>query len=168
MSPTNLLWEIEKFRKSIGIDSQELKEATTRLTRHRRGQGPRELTEEITRKRKNTRTRRRTLYENKLEQYVDLLFTTSFSPIEFEKHYNEILEVSLGHVIHNDIAASVSRRILEAGKMSLDDQDRVAGMLFCSGLEDAHNIDNPRRRPLMRAHVAALDAALERLRAKIT
>ena len=164
MSPTNLLWELEKLRRRMKADDQELKEATTRLTRRSRGQEPKKLTEEITTKRKNTRTRRRTRYENKLEEYIDLLFTTSWSSLkEFEQHHNEILKADLGHIIVNDIGASFLRRIREA----FADQDQVAGMLFCSGLEDAHNIDNPRRRPLMRAHISALDAALERLRAKI-
>src|SRR6516225_6459351 len=69
MSPTNLLWELEKLRRRMKADDQELKEAMTRLTRRSRGQEPKKLTEEITTKRKNTRTRRRTRYENKLEEY---------------------------------------------------------------------------------------------------
>ena len=160
------LRKFDELRREFGIDDSVLKEYVKILTRRQRGRQPKNETGKITRYRKKTIANRRDEYEQKLEEYVDALHSTSFSHKEYEAHHNEISKVERGYMIHTDIARVVARRHLKSGSLPPDDVEKLKEALYYAML--APDIDSPRRRDLMRVHIKALDDALQRLRRKIT
>jgi hypothetical protein len=160
------LRKLDELRREFGIDDSLLKEYVKILTRKQRGQKPKNETGKITRYRKKTIANRRDEYEQKLEEYVDALHSTSFSLKEYEAHHNEISKVELGYMIHTDIAREVTMRNLKSGSLPPDDTEKLKEALYYATL--APGIDSPRRRDLMGVHIKALDDALQRLRRKIT
>jgi hypothetical protein len=190
---SDFLWELEKLRGRYGIDDEELKEAVKELTRKPRGAKEQKDSEhlaqiragssakkvaaenslsgatEIRIARKNRRAKLTALYQEQIEEFVELTAALGFVAAKewVDRLREAAAECPLGHLILGDVAASNARRVLEGGRLSAEDTDHVEGARFQLSLIDNIGLDNPRRRSAVRTQVRVLDAILQKLRGTI-
>ena len=187
---SSFLWELEKLRRRFGIDDEELKQAAKQLTRRPRGAKEQEDSEhlaqirtgssikkvaaakglsdaaEIRLARKNRRATSKTLYQEKIEEFVER--TTALGSVAGAAWVDRLREAAkdcpFAHLILADVAASHLRRVLEGGRLSADDADHVEGGRFHLTMMDGTEVDSPRRRSAIPAQIRVLDAILQQLK----
>jgi len=190
---SDFLWELEKLRRRSGVDEEKFKEAVKELTRKPRGAKEQKDSEhlaeiragssakevaadkglsnatEIRLARKNRRATLTALYQEKIEEFVEL--TAALGSVAGKEWLDRLrdaaAEYPLGHLILADVVASNTRRALEGGNLSADDTDYVEAARFYLAMIDGMGVNNPRRRGAVRSHVRVLDAVLQQLRASL-
>jgi len=158
------LWELEKLRRRLGVDAEELRLATRELTRKPRGLKEQIHTGEITRARKQKRASRELEYWKNLEELVDLVGDDVLKGKEIVDRLDELLRGdSMDHAVLLDFADCLLRRVITRNNISDSDIDHVERGRFHLGRMEGP--DTPRRRKLLASQISVLETLLRELRA---
>ena len=150
------LWELEKLRRRLGVDAEELRLATRELTRKPRGLKEQRHTGEITLVRKQRRASRELEYWKNLEELVDLVGDDVLKG-------KEIVDRLVDHAVLPDFADCLLRRVITRNNISDSDIDHVKRGRFHLGRMEGP--DTPRRRKLLPSQISVLETLLRELRA---
>ena len=159
------LWELEKLRRRLGVDAEELRLATRELTRKPRGLKEQRHTGEITLVRKQRRASRELEYWKNLEELVDLVGDDVLKGKEIVDRLDELLRGdSMDHAVLLDFADCLLRRVITRNNISDSDIDHVKrGRFHLGRMEDP---DTPRRRKLLASQISVLETLLRELRGR--
>jgi len=158
------LWELEKLRRRLGVDAEELRLATRELTRKPRGLKEQRHTGEITLVRKQRRASRELEYWKNLEELVDLVGDDVLKGKEIVDRLDELLRGdSMDHAVLLDFADCLLRRVITRNNISDSDIDHVKRGRFHLGRMEGS--DTPRRRKLLPSQISVLETLLRELRA---
>jgi len=158
------LWELEKLRRRLGVDAEELRLATRELTRKPRGLKEQRHTGEITLVRKQRRASRELEYWKNLEELVDLVGDDVLKGKEIVDRLDELLRGdSMDHAVLLDFADCLLRRVITRNNISDSDIDHVERGRFHLGRMEGP--DTPRRRKLLASQISVLETLLRELRA---
>jgi hypothetical protein len=183
---TTFLWELEKLRRRMGIQEQELKETVKRLTRKPRGAKPQNDDENLARIRggaslqelasdrglsdaaqiKLARKNRRASREQEYWKYIDELCDSFGEQMtENRAKIDRVAEALRGdptaHAVLMDIADCLVRRVLEGDRVSDSDRDHLERARFHTGRIERP--DGPLRRRTLAGQINAVKTVLREL-----
>jgi hypothetical protein len=162
--PGKNLWELEKFRRRLGLTRDELRSATQELTRKQRSSAPLNYVEEITRDRINRRKAREREYWDNLEELTNLV---ADDPKAVEALKDRLIELyrnnNISHAVLLDFAICFIRVATAKYNISDPDRDNAEGAVFY--LERPEPPDGPRRRRTLPKHLKVVETLLRELRA---
>jgi hypothetical protein len=190
----DFVWELEKLRRRFDVDGDELRAAAKRLSRKRRGEpafiddehlaqmragaSAREVAkniggayrDEIRISRKNRRAILRHEYWKKVIEFADRIML--LSQAERFGWIDRLTEaararVSEPHLMPLDISDYLLRKVLDGGRLSIDDTDHLERAQFYLTEIDI-DLDTPRRRKTRLAEIEVIETLLQELRAKVT
>ena len=188
---TTFLWELEKLRRRMGVQDEELKETVKELTRKPRGAKPQNDDESLARIRggaslkelasdrrlsdaaqiKLARKNRRASREREYWKYIEEL-CDSFSDqmMENKAKIDRVAEALGGdpaaHAVLMDLADCLVRRVLEGeGLWDLDRDHLERARFYASGIERP---DGPLRRRTLAGQINAVKTAIRELCANQT